>query len=90
VKLTRRIPIARIKQGVRLVLEMDTKDTGFVERETILQLERVKALLMEERIDSHKAILTLVAYGYRLSRAGELARRGRITERQAVRLLRQA
>lgn len=87
-KLTRRVPIARIRQGIRLVLEMDCKDAGFVERETVLQLERAKSLLLEERISGHEAILMLVAYGYRLSRAGALARAGRITARQAQRMLR--
>ena len=87
-KLTRRVPIARIRQGVRLVLEMDTTASGAIARETIFQLDQVKALLLDGRIDTDGALLLLMAYRHRLETVRLLAQRGRITETQAVSFLR--
>lgn len=87
-KLTRRVPIARIKQGVRLVLEMDTAAPGAISRETIFQLDQVKALLLDGRIDTDGALLLLMAYRHRLETARLLSKRGRLSERGALRLLR--
>lgn len=89
-KLTRRIPIARIKQGVRLVLEMDTSAPGAIARETVFQLDQVKALLLDGRVDTDGALLLLMAYRHRLETARLLAKRGGLTERQATRMLRRA
>jgi hypothetical protein len=90
-KLTRRIPIARIKQGVRLVLEMDTPAPGFLSRETIFQLDQVKALLIEGDIDMDGALLLLMAFRHRVETARRLALKGKLkSERRAVQILRQA
>lgn len=89
-KLTRRVPVARIKQGVRLVLEIDGDGPGAISRETIFQLDEAKALLLDGRIDTDGALLLLMAYRHRLESARLLAKKGKLTERQATRMLRRA
>lgn len=87
-KLTRRVPVARIKQGVRLVLEMDTTTPGAISRETIFQLDQVKALLLDGRIDTDGALLLLMAYRHRLETARLLAKAGRLTAKQWLSVVR--
>jgi hypothetical protein len=69
---------------------MDTTAPGFLARETIFQLEQVKALLLEGDVDMDGALLLLMAFRHRVETARRLALKGKFTERRARCLLRQA
>lgn len=59
-RLTRRVPLREVEPGVRLVLELDTREIAPVTRAFVRHIDSVRELLISGRISPDEAHAMLV------------------------------